>query len=255
MDYSEIEIIQLLFTGTLALLILSIGFISIYIKYVRNIAKEQKKLLELEKKHKRELLENILESIETERTRIARDLHDQIGSTFALLSLTLQQAEGEKVKEANSLIRTGLSNTRELVYQIMPPDLKMFGLEYALEEMCIRINKSGKLKAECFIDCDIKQYSPRVQLSLYRIIQELISNTIKHSNAGRLTLAFSDMEAGIQILYKDDGTPKKEEPDDKRKGYGLKNIESRVQLLNGSFEYNFKQGFESSILMKSFYAD
>lgn len=255
MDHSEIEIIQLLFTGTLALLILSIGFIVIYINYVRNISKEQQKHFELEKKHKLELLENVLESIETERTRIARDLHDQIGSTFALLSITLQQAGAEKVKEAQSLIITGLSNTRELVYQIMPPDLKMFGLEYALEEMCIRINKSGKLTAECFINCDVKHYSARVQLSIYRIIQELISNTIKHSDASRLTLNFEDMETGTRVLYRDNGSLKKEENTAERKGYGLKNIESRVQSLSGSFEYNFNQGFESSILMKSSYAD
>lgn len=255
MNNSDVEIIQLLFIGTAAFLVLFIGFISIYIKYVRNISKEQKKLLELENKYKDELLENVLESIEIERTRIARDLHDQIGNTFSLLSLVLQQTEGEKIKEAQLLIATGLSNTHELVYQIMPPDLQLFGLEYALEEMCVRISKSGKLTAECFIDCDIKQYNPRVQLSIYRIIQELITNTIKHSNASRLTLNFDDIDTGMRVLYRDNGTLKNEDIDHQRKGYGLRNIESRVQSLNGSFEFNFKKGFESSILMKSFYAD
>lgn len=255
MGNSGIEIIQILFIGTLAFLILFVGIISIYIRYVRNRAKEQKKFLELENKHKHELLENVLESTETERTRIARDLHDQIGNTFALLSLVLQQAEGEKIKEAQSLIAAGLTNTRELVYQIMPPDLQLFGLEYALEEMCVRISKSGRLTAECFIDCDIKQYNLRVQLSIYRIIQELVSNTIKHSNANRLTLNFDDTAAGTRVLYRDNGTSNIKSSGDQRKGYGLKNIESRVLSLNGSFEFNFKRGFESSILMKSFYAD
>lgn len=255
MDHLEIEVVYFLFTGTAALLILSIGFISIYIKWLRKLTKEQQKLLELEKKHKQELLENILESIETERTRIARDLHDQIGNTFSLLSLILQQSEDEKIKEAKLLIDIGLNHTRELVYQIMPPELKLFGLEYALEEICLRINKSGSLVAEWPVKCDLKHYSLRIQLSIYRIIQELISNTIKHSDANKVTLIFCDMGDEMQILYKDNGTLKNERTTDQRKGYGLKNIESRVQLLSGSFDFNFRQGFESNIIIKSFYAD
>ena len=141
MDNLEIEVVHFLLTGTIALLILSIGFICIYIKWLRNLTKEQKKLVELERIHKQEVLENIIESVEAERTRIARDLHDHIGNTFALLSLILQKSKGEKTKEALLLVDNGLKNTRELVYQIMPPELKLFGLEYALEEICDRINK------------------------------------------------------------------------------------------------------------------
>jgi len=232
MDNLEIEVIHFLFTGTIALLILSIGFITIYIKWLRKLTKEQIKLVELERIHKQQVLENIIESVEIERTRIARDLHDQIGNTFSLLSLILQQSEDEKVKEALLLIENGLNNTRELVYQIMPPELKLFGLEYALEEICIRVNKSNTLVAEWPIKCDLKHYSLRIQLSLYRIVQELISNTIKHSNADRLTLIFCDMGEEMQILYRDNGTVKHERTADQRKGYGLSNIERRVQLLN-----------------------
>ncbi|MGY0035687.1 sensor histidine kinase [Pedobacter sp. NJ-S-72] len=170
----------------------------------------------------------------------ARDLHDQIGNTFALLSLILQQSEGEKIREALLLVDNGLNNTRELVHQIMPPELKLFGLEYALEEICTRINKSGNLVAEWPVKCELKHYSLRIQLSLYRIIQELVSNTIRHSNANRLTMIFCDMGEEIQILYKDNGTLQHENIDEQRKGYGLSNIESRVQLLNGSFDFNLK---------------
>ena len=59
----------------------------------------------------------------------------------------------------------------------------------------------------------------------------------------------------MQILYKDNGTLQHENIDDQRKGHGLSNIESRVQLLNGSFDFNFKNGFESNIIIKSSYAD
>ena len=256
MDHSEREITYFLFTGTLALLILSVGFTIIYSQYIRNISRQQTALLELEKTHKQELLESILESIETERTRIAGDLHDQIGNIFSLLSLILpHQEEDAKIKEARALIAIGLRNTRELVYQIMPPELEIFGLEYALEEMCIRVNKSKGLTAEYAIECDLKQYNSRIQISIYRIIQELISNTIKHSDASKFTLNFYGMDSGTEVLYRDNGTLKNDNPLEKRKGYGLKNIESRVQLLNGSFDYNFSKGFESRILIKKSYAD
>ncbi|WP_158800345.1 sensor histidine kinase [Pedobacter sp. L105] len=256
MDHSESEIIYFLLTGTIALLILSVGFTFIYAHYVRNLSGKQKELLELEKKHKQDLLESILESIEIERTRIARDLHDQVGNIFSLLSLILpQQEEDAKIKEARTLIDMGLRNTREIVYQIMPPELEIFGLEYALEELCIRVNKSEGLTAEYAIECDLKQYNPRIQISIYRIIQELISNTIKHSDANKFTLNFHGMDTGTEVSYRDNGTLKNEHSLEKRKGYGLKNIESRVHLLNGSFDYNFSKGFESRILIKNSYAD
>lgn len=255
MDHAESEITFLLFTGTLALLILSVGFTIIYARYVQNTAKQQRELLELEKKHKQELLQNILESVETERTRIARDLHDQIGNTFSVLSLILQHSEDEKVTEAKELISAGLHTTRELVYQIMPPELELLGLRYALEDICYRINKTDSLTAECTIQSDLSDYNSRIQLSLYRIVQELISNTIKHSNASRFTLSCHDLGTETQVIYQDNGTLKNERPPDHRKGYGLKNIESRVELLNGTFDYNFNNGFESRILIKRFYED
>ena len=251
----DIKIVHFLLTGTIALLILFLSFINIYIKSIRKLAHEQKKLLELEKKHKQELLENIITSVEMERTRIARDFHDQIGNIFSLLSLVLHQPEDGKIQEAKLLIDKGLKNTRELVYQIMPPELKLFGLEYALEEIFIKVNKSGRLVAEWLFKCDLNSYNTRIQLSIYRIIQELTSNTIKHSNANKLTLIFSRTGEEMQILYKDNGTFQNDYAANRKKGYGLRNIESRVQLLNGSFDFNFKEGFESNIIIKGSYAN
>ncbi|WP_316815119.1 sensor histidine kinase [Pedobacter nyackensis] len=224
-------------------------------KCLRKLANEQKKLLDLEKTHQQELLENMIASVEIERTRIARDFHDQVGNIFSLLSLVLQQSEDEKIQEAKFLIDKGLNNTRELIYQIMPPELKLFGLEYALEEIFIRVNKSGSLIAKWLFKCELNTYNLSIQLSIYRIIQELVSNTIKHSNANQLTLTFSRTGEEMQILYKDNGTLQNDCVIDSRKGYGLRNIETRVQLLSGSFDFNFKQGFESNIIIKSSYAN
>lgn len=255
MDHAQNEITILLFTGTFALLILSVGFTVIYARYVQNISRQQRELLEMEKKHKQELVQHILESVEEERTRIARDLHDQIGNTFSVLSLILQGSEEENIRQAKQLISTGLHATRELVYQIMPPELELFGLRYALEDMCHRINKTATLRAECSIQSDLSDYNSRIQLSLYRIVQELISNTIKHSNADAFKLSCDDAGGETRIVYQDNGTLKNELQPDHRKGYGLKNIESRVQLLNGTFVYNLTEGFESRICIKKYDED
>lgn len=229
MDTNETKI----YTAFLiAAIILGIFFIFFIVTIVRH----QKKNLALYK----EKLQVEINTLETERSRIASDLHDELGpmiSTVKLLvnNVSLQSsAEEETMRKANQYIDSILHQVRTISNNLMPQALKRKGLQVAVEEFISEINDKGKMKIHFTCDA-LPDLPPESEIHLYRIIQEATHNAAKHASASQVEIGLYKMATGICLKLEDDGVGF----DSKSvavtfRGLGLHNITSRVETLKGT---------------------
>jgi two-component system, NarL family, sensor kinase len=244
-------------TAILAFLFIAGGFIVVFIRYQKRLLLKQRELLKLDAQHKQDLLMSNIESAEAERMRIAKDIHDEIGSIFSTLSLSVNQLkpgstiEPAVLQKSNELIDMGINGVRRIAHSIIPFELELFGLSHALE------NHFNTLTAVSAIDInfthteDLDMLKPVAALAIYRIVQELSSNCIKYAKANTISISIQKEDDTICLTYKDDGTGVDMERLTAHKGIGLKNIESRVIVLNGTVTFISApgKGFTCSIII------
>ena len=184
---------------------------------------------------------------EMERKRIANDLHDSLGPLLSTAKLYIHSiaVSGEEDKQlldrAGSYIDETITGLREISYNLLPTSLSRNGLTEALKEYINRLNSAHVLNIELIIDGPIN-LTKENEVHLFRIIQEVIHNTVKHAKAAKLQLRFTTEEGGQVIIISDDGVGF--DPGGKRKsgGLGLKSIESRCEILNASLQLSSAKG-------------
>lgn len=236
----NIDIVFFLIMGMCVLLVLAVSMIAFFRLYKKRIIKQQARIFEQEKKHQQDLLYSNIQSVEAERKRIAKDIHDELGSIFSTLSLQLRKPRNaapvaptdEQLASSQQLIEAGLKTVRRIAHEMMPPELVLFGLEKALENLAARINVAGGTQA--FIDyrLDDQAFNEEQSLALYRIAQEMISNTVKHAQAAEINIELFEENGGRFFRYTDDGLGLP--ADIKKTGMGMKNIESRAGMIGAS---------------------
>lgn len=234
----EKSITYLLWIGTFVMVSLAIMVFLLTYFY-------QKKVQKIKSKESKRLLYASLQSEELERKRIASDLHDgvlgdlnAIRNFIAVFSQTETHKNQTLLQEIKSSLDTTVINIQNINYNLMPPLLLKDGLKETLQSHIKRI----ELFEECLIIFEMKQMSDVVISSnynyeLYRIIQELISNSIKHGYAKKIILKILTREKGLRIEFEDDGASFDFMKMLKSSsGMGLKNISSRVKYLDGSLQ-------------------
>ncbi|MEZ0487377.1 sensor histidine kinase [Fibrella aquatica] len=195
---------------------------------------------------------------------IARDLHDEIGTRLATLKLyTSQIARYAGDEEAprtlrnaiNGLINDTISDVRDLLRELNPRTLEQYGFGPALEELLDRINATGAIEAHVSLDTSMTRLPTDTEIMLYRIVQELINNTLKHANATHIDITCYYREDRIHLTYADNGQGFNYER--VRQGLGIGNIESRVLMLKGSIQWQSEddKGTSVVILIPLPYAD
>lgn len=241
----QIDVAFFLVTGIIVLLLLAGGCILFFRVYTRKILRQQERLLRAETKHKEELLFSTISSVEAERKRIATDIHDELGNIFSTLSVCISRFDTGNnpsnvtaVNDGRMLVEKGLSGVRRIAHTMMPHELEMFGLVYTVETLCDRL-QSGNLISVSFTHA-IDHYSqnPSADLAIYRVLQELTSNTIKHAGARNIFIDITAVDSVLQVLYKDDGKGIDTASIASGKGLGLKNIESRVSMVSGKVSWS-----------------
>ncbi len=181
-----------------------------------------------------------------ERKRIAADLHDGLGSILSAIALYVKLAEkgneGDVVKtslsEVKKLSNVALENLEAVINNLSPSNLDKHGLVYCLERICERINEMGGLKGKIIAPESDLQCSPNLKVNLYRICNELINNTIKHSGATGFEIEIIKHKKSMDLVYRDNGAGfdtglmhlGREEQ------MGLRNIANRVESLGGKLE-------------------
>ena len=187
---------------------------------------------------------------------IARDLHDEIGTRLATLKLyTSQIARYAGDDEAprtlrnaiNGLINDTISDVRDLLRELNPRTLEQYGFGPALEELLDRVNATGAIAAHVSLDTNLTRLPTDTETMLYRIVQELINNTLKHANATEIDITCRYREDRIHLTYADNGQGFSYEH--VRQGLGIGNIESRVAMLQGIIQWQAENETGTSVMI------
>jgi len=199
----------------------------------------------------RKILTTILETEERERKRVAEDLHDGLGSLLSTLNIyidiiddnTIDNKERQKhLDYIRGLINEAILNSKEIANNLRPSTLSRFGLVASLNSFCEKVNETKKITIN-LISNEIKdQIDNQIEISLYRIINELINNTIKYASAKIVNINLIVKDKKLTLLYEDDGVGFDKNEAIKGGGNGLKNILTRVDTINGKCELNSKIG-------------
>lgn len=239
----------------LAFVIITGGFILAVMRYQKRLYIKQQELLRLDAEHKKELLLNSIESAEAERMALAKDIHDEIGSIFSTLSLSINRLDADNLQQGNhlatskNLIQTGIDSVRRISHAIVPFELEILGLAQTIENYFHTLSAVSQIEIEFNNNAPLEKLTPGASLAIYRIIQELSSNCIKHAGAKKLLLDIHSAKDEIVLRYTDDGAGAVLAETMAKKGIGLRNIESRVLLMDGrvNFVSAPQQGFACSV--------
>jgi len=228
--------------GTSVMVLMMFTIILFLYLFQRKLSAKAKAYTEIEKLMQQEELKSayaLIEGQELERKRLASELHDNIGGLMATLKiysdLTLQKSEQSEIQRLNhkiNLISDNLSEeVRKLSHELDLRTLSGFGFKVAIQQLCEAISESGKLEVIPVIELQ-KPVNEHISLNLYRIVQELFTNTLKHAMAICARLEISQIDKDITLIYEDNG--KGFDIDNiSLNGMGLKNIKSRVARING----------------------
>lgn len=195
----------------------------------------------------------ISQAEESEKKKIARELHDGLGQQMVLLNLLFQNltpSEGEvsKHKDIGNLLQNCIREVKEIAYNLLPPELEN-GFLNAMDRFSNRINSVGKLAFILDIEPELTEEDLGFvdRFNLYRIVQEVINNAIKHSKADRITFSMKRLNEVIQIVVEDDGIGFDAEKI--KVGLGLQNIQHRMKMSRIKGDFVSELGKGSKIIM------
>lgn len=240
----------LIFYGVLLLLILVASFLLFYIRNQSVVWKQKRQLQETQIAQQKELLNAVIDSQEIERKRIGQDLHDEIGGTLSAIKLMLNslrnqlsENQEEVMTEAKQLIDKMIVDVRHISHDLSPPGLAVFGLFATIEAFATLINNTGEIKISIIQKEEIEELHlpEKIALALFRVLTQLIDNTIKHAKATEITIFFKK-EVNLEIIYQDNGKGFDLETLEKRTGIGMQNIQSRLQMVNARYQISTSAG-------------
>ena len=231
------------------LLLLSILFFRKRLKDQKTIAQQQEsirnqEIIELQQKNKLLALNSMIEGQEAERLRIAQDLHDSLGGLLSTVKahFTTIQNEIKQLEQlniagtTNQLIDEACLEVRRISHNMMPHALSISGLEGTLEDMSENLKKQGyNVSLEM---TQVPKLETTKEVMVYRLVQELIANINKHANAKSILIQLLGLKNELTLIVEDDGQGFNYQEAIEQGGLGLKSIESRVEYLDGTIDWD-----------------
>jgi signal transduction histidine kinase len=205
--------------------------------------------VELRQRVARNALERVLRAQEDERRRLARELHDETGQALTSILLGLRGLEEAKDPEAlrialaevRDLVRSTLQDVRRLAVELRPKALDDFGLVPAVERLTESFGEQTGIDVEFVHNVPDVRLPPEVETALYRIVQESLTNVVKHARAGHISIVLTSKDGSVSILVEDDGVGF--EPARARgEGLGLVGMRERIGLLGGRVTVESRPG-------------
>lgn len=243
--------LSIILLGSGGALLLSVSVIFFFIRYQRKTQLQKEHLLKVELEFKQQLLYANIRSQEEERVRLSKELHDHVGGTLSVLRFMIDQfdpvfsnsAEQNPIRTYKEMMDTVIDDVRHISHAMAPPGLALWGLQEAVAALCEKIGgSSGKdIRVICKSPELIKQLPFDHALALYRVIQELITNTLKHASAKTITVMMDNGEDHVSVVYKDDGVGAAGSLST-TKGTGIQNIENRLMMIDATYEIKTSPG-------------
>lgn len=196
----------------------------------------------------REILSTVIRTEERERERFAKDMHDSVGPLLSTIKLyvnelgssTLEVEERKDfVSQTNEIIDESINSIRTISNNLMPRVIHKYGLVKAIESFCEKVNKTNTINIEFLKRSCGERLDQNLELILFRVITELLNNTLKHAEAKHVIIELEKLAGKLNLVFQDDGIgfDINEIMKSDHKGMGLKNIISRIKSING--DYNF----------------
>ncbi|NOX85776.1 MAG: tetratricopeptide repeat protein [Chlorobi bacterium] len=209
----------------------------------------EQKIRKLEDEKKLMAAQAVLVGQEKERERIARELHDGIGILLSTASIHFSSVESkadketsEMLKKANKLLKEASKEVRQISHNMMPGVLSKFGLMEALEDMFEKVQDAGEVQVDLRLEIGEERLPENMEIMLYRVIQEMLNNTLKHAKASKIRFSLIKENDEIRMEYADDGVGFDEAELPHDKNLGLAGIRSRVEYLGGAVELRSGKG-------------
>jgi signal transduction histidine kinase len=250
---NEIQQLQLK-RKNLLLIFIGIGSVIILlimgILYQRYRIKQQKLLQEEKVKQQQLRLKAIIETQETERSRISKDLHDGIGQLLAAAKINLSAFDDKLIdmntenreifEHSTKILNEAITEVSSISQQMMPRTLREGGLLPAVENLLDKTLSKTNIKYNFQQISWNDRLAENIEVGLYRIMQELIGNITKHAHATEINVQLTKTKKNIILTVEDNGIgiPK----DLKNRGMGIDNIISRAELLGGIYHYESENG-------------
>ncbi|MBN2213418.1 MAG: PAS domain S-box protein [Bacteroidales bacterium] len=222
-------------------------------KAILSVIRDMTERKQIEKK----ILEAIIMTEEKEREKFAKNLHDDLGPLLSSIKmyvnsiLNTNSLEKQQfiVERLNEIAKEAIQSTKEISNDLSPHILKNYGLLAAIESFSRKVEDHVRILVKSNLTDD--RFSEEIETSLYRIIKELVNNTIKHANASHIEIELVKETEGICLIFKDDGTGFDPEIIEKKvsAGMGLSNIISRIRSLKGNYSMisAINNGFEFNL--------
>ncbi|MCE7863223.1 MAG: hypothetical protein DYG99_06750 [Bacteroidetes bacterium CHB5] len=246
----------ILIGGIVALLL--VAFLS-YRNYNNRKKLQQQRITELETEKQLLATQSLLQGQEDERSRIAKDLHDGLGGLLSGVklqlgamkgNLILSEENGHAFNRALDKLDESISEMRRVAHNMMPETLLHFGLAKALLDYTDGLMQQQNFTIECTFKGLEQRMSQSTEVMIYRMVQELINNAVKHSGAGNILVqVIHHSNRQLNITVEDNGkgfNPKQI----KQNAAGLRSVKSRVEYLNGKMDLQSEQGKGTSVYIE-----
>jgi signal transduction histidine kinase len=193
----------------------------------------------------------VIETEENDRRRFAADLHDDLGPLLSTIKLRLGMMEKSKItrelKEniaiSNEMMGLVVEKIRTISHNITPHLIESLGLEAAVRDLCQRITRLNKISVDFDSELLTKRFPKPVELHYYRIISELVNNSLKHSGATKISIQLGCKDETLELIYFDNGKGyNSKEGIQLSGGMGLRSIQNRVSLINGTINFQMNKG-------------
>ena len=193
--------------------------------------------VELSARVERDALRRVVAAQELERRRLARELHDETGQALTSILLGLKQLDGAEAPEAIAALRelvvATLQDVRRLAVELRPKVLDDFGLIPALERLTQGFGEQTGIAVDLEASAITERPPLEVETAIYRIVQEALTNVVKHAHAQRVSVLVTRVGGRIRVVLEDDGTGF--DPAELGEGIGLIGMRERIELLDGTF--------------------
>ena len=220
---------------------------------------QQQRIRELEKDRQLVAVDSLLKGQEEERSRLAKDLHDGLGGLLSGVKFSLSNMKDNLIvtpdnmavfERSLDMIDTSIKELRRVAHNMMPEMLVKFGLDEALKEYCNSVNATKLINVKYQSFGMETRLDGSKEIIIYRIIQELLNNILKHAEASEVLVQLVKEESRLSIVAEDNGKGFDTSVLEENKGAGWTNIRSRVEYLQGQLDINSEVGKGTSITIE-----
>ena len=260
---SQINITSLIIYGTAVMLLLLFTIILFVLMHQQKVIRYQLQLKKINAEQQNKLMIAAIESEEAERKRISDELHDEVGALLSTIKLYMHQiqpehlnseAKVEILNQSKNLLDETVKTVRSISSNLQPIIIADFGLESTIQHFCNKINHPPMLSVSLTVQDTIVKLSLEKELAIFRIMQELTNNIIKHARSSSIQFSLVQKIDTIEIYIEYNGMGMSHKEYEEKlyqvQGLGLKNIQNRLNILKGYVHYEKNDNLTNTITVR-----